>query len=109
MVQNFRQSTTYPYHLSLLTYNVAFVVSGNELSGNGVGAHVLAEQYGKDLIYLKKIINELYKGSQFKPSLVAPGGFFDREWFAKLLQTSGSSILDTMSHHMYNLGAGELG
>ncbi|XP_022728465.1 heparanase-like protein 1 [Durio zibethinus] len=79
---------------------------GNELSGNGIGAHVLADQYGKDLIYLKKIINELYKGSQFKPSLVAPGGFFDQEWFAKLLQISGSSILDAMSHHMYNLGAG---
>ncbi|XVF11845.1 hypothetical protein REPUB_Repub08aG0062300 [Reevesia pubescens] len=79
---------------------------GNELSGNGVGAHVLADQYGKDLIYLKKIINELYKGSKFKPSLVAPGGFFDQKWFAKLLQISGSSILDTMSHHIYNLGAG---
>ncbi|EOY21990.1 Glucuronidase 2 isoform 3 [Theobroma cacao] len=79
---------------------------GNELSGNGVGAHVLASQYGKDLIYLKKIINELYKGSQYKPSLVAPGGFFDQEWFVKLLQISGSSILDAMSHHIYNLGAG---
>lgn len=88
---------------------MAFVVLGNELSGNGVGAHVLASQYGKDLIYLKKIINELYKGSQYKPSLVAPGGFFDQEWFVKLLQISGSSILDAMSHHIYNLGAGKLG
>ncbi|XP_038997203.1 heparanase-like protein 1 [Hibiscus syriacus] len=79
---------------------------GNELSGHGIGAHVLADQYGKDLIKLKKIINELYEGSQSKPSLVAPGGFFEEEWFVKLLLTSGSRVLDFMSHHMYNLGAG---
>ncbi|KAK8659111.1 hypothetical protein V6N13_029323 [Hibiscus sabdariffa] len=36
----------------------------------------------------------------------APGGFFEEEWFVKLLQTSGSRVLDVMSHHMYNLGAG---
>ncbi|KAG8484708.1 hypothetical protein CXB51_023594 [Gossypium anomalum] len=79
---------------------------GNELSGNGVGAHVHADRYGKDLIHLKKIIKELYKGSQFEPSLVAPGGFFNQQWFTKLLQVSGSNVLDAISHHIYNLGAG---
>ncbi|XP_012438821.1 heparanase-like protein 1 [Gossypium raimondii] len=79
---------------------------GNELSGNGIGAHVHADQYGKDLVNLRKIINELYKGSQSKPSLIAPGGFYDEEWFVKLLQTSGFGVIDVMSHHMYNLGAG---
>ncbi|KAL1084561.1 hypothetical protein V6Z11_D09G272800 [Gossypium hirsutum] len=79
---------------------------GNELSGNGVGAHVHADRYGKDLIHLKKIIKELYRGSQFEPSLVAPGGFFNQQWFTKLLQVSGSNVLDAISHHIYNLGAG---
>lgn len=67
-----------------------------------------AEQYGKDLINLKKIINNLYSNSPFKPSLIAPGGFFDRQWFAKLLQVSGPHVVDVISHHLYNLGAGEL-
>lgn len=84
-------------------------VLGNELSGNGIGAHVHADQYGKDLVNLRRIINELYKGSQSKPSLVAPGGFYDEEWFVKLLQTSGFGVIDVMSHHMYNLGAGVFG
>lgn len=79
---------------------------GNELCGNGVGARVEAEQYGKDVINLKKIMNHLYKNTQSKPSLVAPGGFFDKEWFAKLLQVSGPNVVDVMSHHLYNLGAG---
>ncbi|PPR90230.1 hypothetical protein GOBAR_AA30449 [Gossypium barbadense] len=79
---------------------------GNELSGNGVGAHVHADRYGKDLIHPKKIIKELYKGSQFEPLLVAPGGFFNQQWFTKLLQVSGSNVLDAISHHIYNLGAG---
>ncbi|KAE8658302.1 Heparanase-like protein 2 [Hibiscus syriacus] len=79
---------------------------GNELSGNGVGAHVYVDQYGKDLIRLKKMIKELYKDSQYEPSLVAPGGFFNQQWFTKLLQVSGSTVLDALSHHIYNLGAG---
>ncbi|GKV35562.1 hypothetical protein SLEP1_g43812 [Rubroshorea leprosula] len=79
---------------------------GNELSGSGIGASVGAEQYGKDVINLKKIINNLYSNSLFKPSLIAPGGFFDRPWFAKLLQVSGPHVVDVISHHLYNLGAG---
>ncbi|XP_050224808.1 heparanase-like protein 1 [Mercurialis annua] len=79
---------------------------GNELSGSGVGASVNAELYGKDLINLKNIISDLYKNSDFKPSLVAPGGFFDQQWYAKLLQVSGSGIVNVLTHHIYNLGAG---
>ena len=77
---------------------------GNELSGSGVGARVSAEQYGKDLIKLRKIIDELYEKSHLKPALVAPGGFYDKQWFAKLLQVSGSSIINVLTHHLYNLG-----
>ncbi|VVA34923.1 PREDICTED: heparanase [Prunus dulcis] len=79
---------------------------GNELSGRGVGASVGAEQYGKDLIKLKHIINQLYNKSRTKPALVAPGGFYDQGWFAKLLQVSGSGIVNVITQHMYNLGAG---
>ncbi|XP_057951835.1 heparanase-like protein 1 [Malania oleifera] len=79
---------------------------GNELSGSGVGASVHAEQYGKDLIKLKGIINELYNNSHSKPSLIAPGGFFDQHWFAELLRVSGSNIVNGVTHHIYNLGAG---
>ncbi|WCJ35879.1 glucuronidase 2 [Euphorbia peplus] len=79
---------------------------GNELSGSGVGASVSAELYGTDVINLKRIINDLYKNSNIKPTLVAPGGFFDKQWYAKFLQLSGSGIVDIMTHHIYNLGPG---
>ncbi|XP_038687776.1 heparanase-like protein 1 isoform X2 [Tripterygium wilfordii] len=79
---------------------------GNELSGSGIGASVRAEEYGKDLINLKNIINDLYKNSNSKPSLLAPGGFFEKEWYEKFLQVSGPGIVNSLTHHIYNLGAG---
>ncbi|KAJ1265995.1 hypothetical protein BS78_08G116700 [Paspalum vaginatum] len=78
---------------------------GNELSGSGIGASVGAEQYGKDLVELQTIINELY-GDSRKPLVVAPGGFYDQKWFAQLLDVSGPNVLNAMTHHIYNLGAG---
>uniref|UniRef100_A0A0E0MNZ3 Heparanase-like protein 1 n=1 Tax=Oryza punctata TaxID=4537 RepID=A0A0E0MNZ3_ORYPU len=78
---------------------------GNELSGNGVGASVGAEQYGKDIIELKSIISQLY-GNSRKPLVVAPGGFYDQKWYAQLLDISSPNVLDAMTHHIYNLGAG---
>lgn len=78
---------------------------GNELSGSGIGASVGAEQYGKDLVELQTIINQLY-GNSRKPLVVAPGGFFDQKWFAQLLEVSGPNVLNAMTHHIYNLGAG---
>lgn len=80
---------------------------GNELSGRtSIGASVDAELYGKDLINLKNIINELYKNSSSKPTILAPGGFFDQEWYAKFLQVSGSNVVNGVTHHIYNLGPG---
>ncbi|XP_012570931.1 heparanase-like protein 1 isoform X2 [Cicer arietinum] len=79
---------------------------GNELSGTGIGACVGVVQYGKDLINLKRILDMLYENSRFKPSLVAPGGFYEKEWYDKLLQVSGSGIINVLTHHLYNLGPG---
>lgn len=81
-------------------------VVGNELSGSGVGASVGVEQYGKDIVELQNIINELY-GDSTKPLVVAPGGFFDQKWYARLLEVTGPNVLNAMTHHIYNLGAGE--
>ncbi|XP_057519906.1 heparanase-like protein 1 [Amaranthus tricolor] len=79
---------------------------GNELSGSGVGARVDAARYGNDLKKLKGIIDELYKSSPSKPSLLAPGGFFSEDWFTRLLQVTGPGVLNALTHHIYNLGAG---
>ncbi|XP_020979574.1 heparanase-like protein 2 isoform X1 [Arachis ipaensis] len=79
---------------------------GNELSGKGIGANVGAAQYGKDLIKLKQILNTMYHNYKFKPSLIAPGGFYDKNWFDKLLQVTGSGLLNALTHHIYNLGPG---
>eukprot|EP00494_Astrolonche_serrata_P020544 UN20768 len=78
---------------------------GNELSGSGIGASVGAEQYGKDLVALQKIVNQLYENSS-KPLVLAPGGFYDKQWFAMLLDVSGPNVVRGMTHHIYNLGAG---
>ncbi|WOK99658.1 heparanase-like protein 1 [Canna indica] len=80
---------------------------GNELSGQGVGARVSAKQYAKDVIALKALLNELYSDSYEQPLLVAPGGFFDQQWYAQLLNDSGTGVIDAMTHHIYNLGAGD--
>ncbi|KAH1126761.1 hypothetical protein AAZX31_06G190100 [Glycine max] len=79
---------------------------GNELSGKGIGASVGVAQYGKDLIKLKQILSTLYENSNFKPSLVAPGGFYEKHWYDRLLQVSGSGIINVLTHHIYNLGPG---
>lgn len=77
------------------------------MSGSGVAARVDAAQYGKDLIKLKRIIDELYTKSPSKPSLLAPGGFFSEKWFSQLLRVTGPGVLNGLTHHIYNLGPGK--
>lgn len=88
-----------------LNYPIDSWEFGNELSGSGIGASVGAEQYGKDLVELQKIVDRLYENSS-KPFVLAPGGFYDKRWFAQLLDVSGPNVVKGMTHHIYNLGAG---
>lgn len=87
-------------------YHVDSWEFGNELSGKGVGASVGAEQYGKDLILLNNVIDELYANPLPKPAVLAPGGFYDKSWFDTVLQVSGPHVVDVLTHHMYTLGSG---
>lgn len=79
--------------------------SGNELSGNGVGTRVAADQYATDTISLRNVVQKIYTGVHSKPLIIAPGGFFDANWFKEFLDKSGQS-LDVTTHHIYNLGPG---
>ncbi|XP_019167021.1 PREDICTED: heparanase-like protein 1 isoform X2 [Ipomoea nil] len=79
---------------------------GNELSGTGIGASVDADLYGKDAINLNALLDQLYTNTRPKPLLLAPGGFFDKAWFGKLLDVSGPSTVNALTHHIYNLGPG---
>ncbi|XP_027098528.1 heparanase-like protein 2 [Coffea arabica] len=79
---------------------------GNELCANGVSARVEASQYGKDMIVLKELVKELYPDPSTRPKVLGPGGFYDEEWFNEFLQTSGAGVVDGLTHHIYNLGAG---
>jgi heparanase 1 len=103
---NRRKSICYDQFYFIANLFFACCHIGNELSGKGIGASVGAVQYGKDLIKLKQNLHTLYKDTNFKPSLIAPGGFYQKEWFDKLLQVSGSGVVDVMTHHVYNLGPG---
>ncbi|CAA0820878.1 Heparanase-like protein 1 [Striga hermonthica] len=84
---------------------------GNELSGKGIGASVGVEQYGKDVVRLKDMLNELYANFSQKQvaRLMAPSGFFDKKWYGDLLQISGPNVVDIVSYHLYTLGPGNDG
>ncbi|KAL6965535.1 heparanase [Sarracenia purpurea var. burkii] len=78
---------------------------GNELSGSGVGVRVAASQYASDTISLQNLVQDIYKAVASKPLVIAPGGFFDANWFKEFLDKTTKS-LDVATHHIYNLGPG---
>ena len=79
--------------------------SGNELSGNGVGTRVAANQYAFDTVSLRNLVQNIYSDVEPKPQIIAPGGFFDQKWFSDFLNKTAKS-LDVITHHIYNLGPG---
>ncbi|PSS36128.1 Heparanase-like protein [Actinidia chinensis var. chinensis] len=78
---------------------------GNELCGSGVGVRVAADQYASDTISLQYIVQDVYNGTETKPLVIAPGGFFDANWFKEFVDKTTKS-LDVITHHIYNLGPG---
>lgn len=75
------------------------------MSGNGVGTRVAANQYASDTISLRNLVQDIYSGVEPKPQVIAPGGFFDQNWFKEFLDKTTKS-LDVITHHIYNLGPG---
>lgn len=80
---------------------------GNELCGTGVSARIQAEQYGKDVVALKNLVEELYPDPDTRPQVLGPAGFYDEKWFNRFLQATGPNVVDGLTHHIYNLGAGQ--
>lgn len=88
-------------------YNISAWEFGNELSGSGIGTSISAEQYAADVKELCRIVKEMYADQPSPPLLVAPDGFFDKEWTTRFLQALGAEdSVNVVSHHIYNLGAG---
>ncbi|KAK4430057.1 Heparanase-like protein 2 [Sesamum alatum] len=87
-------------------YKIDSYELGNELCGSGVSARVLPEQYGKDVITLKTVLRKLYPDPSSRPKILGPGGFYDEQWFNTFLEVSGPDVVDGLTHHIYNLGAG---
>ncbi|KAJ1385867.1 Glycoside hydrolase, family 79 [Sesbania bispinosa] len=78
---------------------------GNELCGNGVGTTITADQYASDVAALRNIVQNVYREIEPKPLVIAPGGFFDANWFKEFMSKSGECA-DVVTHHIYNLGPG---
>ncbi|KAF5748161.1 hypothetical protein HS088_TW04G00111 [Tripterygium wilfordii] len=79
---------------------------GNELSGNGVGARISADQYAYDISQLQNLVQVIYKDFKVKPIVMAPGGFLDVNWYTEFLHKAPYSSLQAVSQHIYNLGPG---
>ncbi|KAF8393125.1 hypothetical protein HHK36_021366 [Tetracentron sinense] len=102
-------STTNAEALIRYTVNKGYSIRGwelgNELSGSGVGTRVAADQYASDMISLQNIVQDIYRGFKVQPLVIAPGGFFDANWYKELIDKTPKS-LDVVTHHIYNLGPG---
>ncbi|KAE8718951.1 Heparanase-like protein 3 [Hibiscus syriacus] len=80
-------------------------LSGNKLSGSGVGTRVSADQYAADTIALQSVVENVYKNVDLKPMIIAPGGFYDSDWFKEYINKT-IKFVDVVTHHIYNLGPG---
>jgi len=80
-----------------------FLFPGNEVSGTRVSS----DDYAADLNSLQKIVQDIYAGFEVKPQVIAPGGFFDPDWFTAFIQKTPKS-LQVVTHHIYSLGSGKI-
>ncbi|KAK2659925.1 hypothetical protein Ddye_006458 [Dipteronia dyeriana] len=82
------------------TVNKGYTIHGWELGG--IGTRVAADQYASDIITLQAIVDT---GFEVKPLVLAPGGFYNENWFSEFIDKTPES-LQVVSHHIYNLGPG---
>ncbi|KAI4966128.1 hypothetical protein ZWY2020_046446 [Hordeum vulgare] len=60
----------------------------------------------QDATFLKWVLEDTYEDSPSKPLLLAPGSFFDEDWFGEFIAKTSPDIVSVVSHHIYNLGPG---
>ncbi|KAG6557785.1 hypothetical protein Mapa_000552 [Marchantia paleacea] len=81
---------------------------GNELLGAGIGKTVAPDLYAADVQKLRNVVDEIYREDTTKPVVVAPDSFYDvgSKEIPKFLKSSGPNVVDVVTRHIYNLGAG---
>ncbi|XP_048136707.1 heparanase-like protein 1, partial [Rhodamnia argentea] len=100
---NARHLMRYTHHKG---YKIDSYELGNELCGSGVSGKLTAEQYAEDIVKMKKFLTKLYPDQASRPKVLGPAGFYDRKWFETFLKATGPGVVDGVTHHLYNLGAG---